>query len=77
MLLACKGLAYSVSLAAFRGGPIFPAMYIGAAGGIALSHLPGLAMVAGLAMGIGAMSVGMLRLPLASVLLATSAGPTG
>ena len=71
MLLACKGLAYSVSLASFRGGPIFPAMYIGAAGGIALSHLPGLAMVAGLAMGIGAMSVGMLRLPLVSVLLAT------
>ena len=56
LLLACKGLAYSVSLASFRGGPIFPAMFIGAAGGIALSHLPGLAMVAGLAMGIGAMS---------------------
>jgi H+/Cl- antiporter ClcA len=71
LLLACKGLAYSVSLGSFRGGPIFPAMYIGAAGGIALSHLPGLAMVAGLAMGIGAMSVGMLRLPLVSVLLAT------
>jgi hypothetical protein len=71
MLLACKGLAYSVSLGSFRGGPVFPAMYIGAAGGIALSHLPGLAMVAGLAMGIGAMSVGMLRLPLVSVLLAT------
>jgi H+/Cl- antiporter ClcA len=71
MLMACKGLAYSVSLSSFRGGPIFPAMYIGAAGGIALAHLPGLPMVAGLAMGIGAMSVGMLRLPLVSVLLAT------
>jgi H+/Cl- antiporter ClcA len=72
MLLVCKGLAYSVSLGSFRGGPVFPAMYMGAAGGIALSHLPGLAMVAGLAMGIGAMSVGMLRLPLVSVLLATA-----
>jgi hypothetical protein len=46
-------------------------MFIGAAGGIALSHLPGLPMVAGVAMGIGAMSAVMLKLPLTSVLLAT------
>ena len=71
LLVVCKGLAYSVSLASFRGGPVFPAMFLGAAGGIALSHLPGLPMVAGAAMGIGAMSVTMLRLPLTSVLLAT------
>jgi H+/Cl- antiporter ClcA len=71
LLVACKGLAYSASLASFRGGPVFPAMFLGAAGGIALSHLPGLPMVAGVAMGIGAMSVVMLRLPLTSVLLAT------
>jgi Voltage gated chloride channel len=71
LLVACKGLAYSASLAGFRGGPIFPAMFLGAAGGIALSHLPGLPMVPGVAMGIGAMSVVMLRLPLTSVLLAT------
>ena len=57
LLLACKGLAYGVSLSSFRGGPIFPAMFIGAAGGIALSHLPGLPLVAGVAMGIGAMTV--------------------
>ena len=71
LLLACKGLAYSVSLSSFRGGPIFPAMFIGAAGGIALSFLPGLPLVAGVAMGIGAMSATMLRLPVTSVLLAT------
>jgi chloride channel protein, CIC family len=71
LLVACKGLAYSASLAGFRGGPVFPAMFVGAAGGIALSHLPGLPMVAGAAMGIGAMSVVMLRLPMTSVLLAT------
>jgi hypothetical protein len=44
-------------------------MFIGAAGGIALSHLPGLPMIAGAAMGIGAMMVAMLGLPLTSVLV--------
>ena len=71
LLVAAKGLAYGASLAAFRGGPVFPAMFLGAAGGIALSHLPGLSMVPGIAMGIGAMSVVLLRLPMTSVLLAT------
>jgi H+/Cl- antiporter ClcA len=71
LLLAFKGLAYGASLSSFRGGPIFPAMFLGAAGGIALSHLPGLPLVPGVAMGIGAMTVVMLRLPLTSVLLAT------
>jgi len=69
LLLLCKGLAYSVSLSGFRGGPVFPGMFIGAVGGIALSHLPGLPMIAGAAMGIGAMTVAMLGLPLVSVLL--------
>jgi H+/Cl- antiporter ClcA len=71
LLLACKSLAYGVSLSSFRGGPTFPALFIGAAGGIALSHLPGLPLIDGVAIGIGAMSVVMLRLPLTSVLLAT------
>jgi hypothetical protein len=71
LLLACKGLAYGASLSSFRGGPTFPALFLGAAGGIALSHLPGLPLVPGVAMGIGAMSAVMLRLPLTSVLLAT------
>jgi H+/Cl- antiporter ClcA len=71
LLLICKGLAYSVSLSGFRGGPVFPAMFVGATGGIALSHLPGLPAVPAAAMGIGAMCVVMLRLPLTSVLLAT------
>jgi hypothetical protein len=69
--MICKGVAYSLALSCFRGGPTFPGMFIGAAGGIALSHLPGLPMIAGAAMGIGAMTVAMLGLPLTSVLLAT------
>ena len=69
LLALCKGLAYSLALSSFRGGPVFPGMFIGAVGGIALSHLPGLPMIAGAAMGIGAMTVAMLGLPLVSVLL--------
>jgi H+/Cl- antiporter ClcA len=71
LLVACKGLAYAVALATFRGGPIFPSLFIGAAGGIALSHLPGLPAVAGAAMGIGAMCAVMLGFPLTAVLLTT------
>jgi hypothetical protein len=46
-------------------------MFVGAAGGIALSHLPGLPMIAGAAIGIGAMTAGMLQLPITAVLLTT------
>ncbi len=69
LLAACKGLAYSLALSGFRGGPVFPGMFVGAVVGIALSHLPGLSMIAGAAMGIGAMTVAMLGLPLVSLLL--------
>ena len=69
LLITCKGLAYGASLSGFRGGPTFPGMFIGAAVGIAMSHLPGLPEVAGLAMGIGAMTCSMLGLPLSSVLI--------
>jgi hypothetical protein len=71
LLVACKGIAYGLSLSCFRGGPVFPALFLGAAGGIALSHAPGLPMIAGVGMGVGAMSVAMLNLPLTSVLLAS------
>jgi H+/Cl- antiporter ClcA len=71
LLLACKGIGYGISMSGFRGGPVFPSLYLGAAGGIALSHLPGLPMVPALGMGIGAMACVMLQLPLTSVLLAT------
>lgn len=69
LVVVFKSAAYALSLSCFRGGPVFPSLYIGAAGGIAFSHLPGLPMVAGAAMGIGAMAVAMLGLPMTSVLL--------
>ncbi|WP_308340502.1 MULTISPECIES: chloride channel protein [unclassified Streptomyces] len=71
LLIVCKSFAYCASLSCFRGGPVFPAMFVGAVAGIALSHLPGLHLTEGFAMGIGAMCVAMLRLPMTSVLLAT------
>src|SRR5436305_7577746 len=71
MLIACKGLAYSGALVGFRGGPTFPALFLGAAGGVAASHLPGLTLIGGVAIGLGAMTAGILRLPFTSVLLTT------
>ena len=71
LLIACKTLAYGLSLSAFRGGPVFPSMFIGAALGIAASGLPGMNLAAGIGMGMGAMCAAMLRLPLTSTLLAT------
>ncbi len=71
VLILAKAVAYSLSLSAFRGGPVFPALFIGTAVGIAAGHLPGLSMVPAIGMGIGVMATVMLRLPLTSVLLAT------
>ncbi len=70
LLIVCKAFAYGLSLSAFRGGPVFPSMFIGAALGIAASGLPGMNLAAGIGMGIGAMCTAMLRLPLTSTLLA-------
>jgi len=71
LLVVCKGVAYGISLSSFRGGPVFPSMFIGAAAGIAASHLPGMSLVPGVAMGIGAMCTVMLKLPMTATLLAT------
>ena len=71
LVILCKGLAYGLSLSAFRGGPIFPSLFIGGAIGLVAADLPGMSIVPGLAIGIGAMCVSMLKLPFTSVLLAT------
>ncbi len=69
LLLLLKGVAYAISLGTFRGGPIFPALLLGAVGGVAASHLPGLGLIPAAAMGMGAMCAAMLRLPVVSVAL--------
>jgi H+/Cl- antiporter ClcA len=71
LLVVCKTLAYAISLSAFRGGPIFPSLFIGGAIGVLAAELPGMSLVPGLAIGIGAMCATMLKLPFTSVLLAT------
>ena len=71
LLILCKGIAYSLSLGSFRGGPTFPAIFLGAAGGILASHLPGFPEGAGVAVGIAAAIACVLRLPLSAVVLAT------
>ena len=65
-----KGLAWSVSLGSFRGGPTFPAMFLGMVGGLLVANVFGLPVTALVAIGMGAMTVAMLRLPLSSVILA-------
>jgi len=71
LLLVCKGLAYSLSLGSFRGGPTFPALFLGAAVGIMASHLPGYSLTPAVAVAIGAATVTILKLPWTAILLAT------
>jgi len=71
LMVLCKGAAYSLSLGGFRGGPTFPAMFLGAAAGIMASHLPGFPITAGVAVGIAAGVSSVLRLPLSAVVIAT------
>jgi chloride channel protein, CIC family len=70
-VLAFKGLAWGISLGSFRGGPTFPAMFLGAAAGVLASRLPGFDLTPAVAVGIGAAVVAVLRLPLSAVVLAT------
>jgi H+/Cl- antiporter ClcA len=72
VLLAAKGLAYAVSLGSgFRGGPVFPAIFLGTAVAeltvVWLDRSPTFAVAVGAAAGTAAVT----RLPVTSVLLAT------
>jgi H+/Cl- antiporter ClcA len=70
-LLMLKGIAYGASLGALRGGPIFPALFLGAAAGVLLSGLPGFGVVPAIAAGMAAATAAILPLPIASAVLVT------
>jgi H+/Cl- antiporter ClcA len=71
LLIVFKGLAYAVSLGSFRGGPTFPALFLGAAAGIMSSRLPDFPITAAVAVGMGCAFVSILRLPLSAVVIAS------
>ena len=70
LLVVFKGLAWAISLGSFRGGPTFPALFLGAAGGLMAAQLPGYSLTPAVAVGIGAAVASVLRLPLSGVVLA-------
>lgn len=71
LLLLFKGLAWSISLSSFRGGPTFPAIFLGVVAGMLAGHLPSYSETPAIAVLIGAACVSTLRLPLASVMIAS------
>jgi chloride channel protein, CIC family len=71
LLIVFKGIAYGISLGSFRGGPTFPAVFLGAAGGLLASHLPGFPLTPAVAVGMGAATAAVLKLPISAIALAT------
>jgi hypothetical protein len=69
LLLLFKGLAWSLSLGNFRGGPTFPALFLGTVGGLLAAHLPGLSETPAVAVLMAAACVSVLRLPLSCALI--------
>jgi H+/Cl- antiporter ClcA len=78
LLLAFKGAAYGLSLGSFKGGPTFPAVFLGATIGVLVGPLPGLGTTAGIAIGMTAATTAVLRLPVTSIVLVVLLlGPEG
>ncbi|MFJ8624369.1 chloride channel protein [Kitasatospora sp. NPDC093550] len=71
-LVLCKGLGWSIALGSLRGGPIFPAILLGAALGVACAPLPGFGTAPALAVGLAASGAAVTRLPVTSAVLATA-----
>ena len=68
-VLVFKGVAYTLCLGSLRGGPVFPALFLGAAVGVLLAPLPGLGLVPAMAAGMAAGTAITLGRPVSSVLL--------
>lgn len=68
-LLVFKAVAYGVSIGAFRGGPVFPAVLLGATcGALADVWLPGMTLLPGIAIGMAA-GAAVMGLPVTSAVL--------
>jgi H+/Cl- antiporter ClcA len=70
LLLVLKSAAWGLSMGSFRGGPTFPALFVGAVGGLLAAHLPGFSETPAVAALMAATAVAVLRLPLSSVVIA-------
>ncbi|MFE2253013.1 chloride channel protein [Streptomyces lavendulae] len=70
-VLLCKAVGYALCLGSLRGGPVFPALFLGAAAGLLLSPLPGLGVVPAVAAGLAAATAVVLRMPVSSAVLVT------
>jgi H+/Cl- antiporter ClcA len=70
LLILFKGLAWSISLGSFRGGPTFPAIFLGVVAGLMAAHLPGYGEAQAVAALVAASCVSVLRLPLSSAMIA-------
>ncbi|HET6860818.1 MAG TPA: chloride channel protein [Streptomyces sp.] len=68
-VLLFKGVAYTLCLGSLRGGPVFPALFLGATVGALLAPLPGLGVAPAMAAGMAAGAAATLRLPVSSVVL--------
>lgn len=74
LLLLLKAAAWSISMGAFRGGPVFPAVFVGTVGGLLTAELTGLPTSAAIPAVVGASLVAILRLPLAAAVIALLLG---
>ncbi len=70
LLIVFKGIAYSLSLGSFRGGPTFPALFLGAMAGLMAGQLPGYSITPAVAVGMAAAIAAVLRLPLSAIVIA-------
>ena len=67
--MLAKGIAYGMCLGVFRGGAVFPAIFLGAAVGVlADAVLPGTGLVSSLAVGMAA-GVSIMGLPVTGAVL--------
>ena len=71
-IVVCKALAYGISIGAgFRGGPVFPAVFLGVSVGVLASAIDGgLSVTAAVGAGVAAAASSALRAPFFGALLA-------